>query len=190
MTKSRGIGKGWRAGRWTPNRIDVGPDSVAIWLSGSERPALIDVEDVDRALARRWLLRGSPKNYVTSLGPRIPGKPRQTLYLHRFILSAPAGFEVDHLNGDTLDNRKCNLRLTTRAQNAQNILRGPDRGVRFDRRYPRRGWYASLQTGGHNYFRGYFETKEEAAAAAAALRSEYFTHANEERHPHSGGATE
>lgn len=40
-------------------------------------------------------------------------------YLHRFILLAPDGFEVDHINGDRSDNRRCNLRLATRAENIQ-----------------------------------------------------------------------
>jgi HNH endonuclease/AP2 domain len=40
--------------------------------------------------------------------------------LHREILNAPTGSIVDHINGDTLDNRKENLRLCTSTENTRN----------------------------------------------------------------------
>jgi hypothetical protein len=40
--------------------------------------------------------------------------------LHRFLLNAPYGIEVDHKNRNGLDNRRCNLRLATKAQNRYN----------------------------------------------------------------------
>ena len=40
-------------------------------------------------------------------------------YLHRFILCAPGDLEVDHINGNRRDNRRCNLRLATRQENIQ-----------------------------------------------------------------------
>jgi hypothetical protein len=41
--------------------------------------------------------------------------------MHRLILSPPAGFDVDHRNGDKLDNRRCNLRIAKKEQNAANV---------------------------------------------------------------------
>jgi hypothetical protein len=40
--------------------------------------------------------------------------------MHRLINSTPDGFDTDHINGDTLDNRRENLRTATRAQNLWN----------------------------------------------------------------------
>lgn len=49
--------------------------------------------------------------------------------MHRFILNAPVSSQVDHINGDRLDNRRENLRLCSIAENACN--RRPNKGQRF-----------------------------------------------------------
>ncbi|MFC7663981.1 HNH endonuclease [Methylorubrum suomiense] len=48
------------------------------------------------------------------------GKYRISVLLHRSVIGAPIGFEVDHINRDTLDNRRANLRIATASQNAAN----------------------------------------------------------------------
>ena len=50
-------------------------------------------------------------------------KPKP-IFLHRYLMNAPAGMEVDHANGVGLDNRRKNMRLATVAQNHQNARRG------------------------------------------------------------------
>lgn len=47
------------------------------------------------------------------------GGRRRTVYLHRLIMNPPAGFDVDHLNGNGLDNRRENLEIVTRAENVR-----------------------------------------------------------------------
>ena len=41
-------------------------------------------------------------------------------YFHQLIMKPPKGMQVDHINRDKLDNRKCNLRLCTHQQNMRN----------------------------------------------------------------------
>lgn len=50
---------------------------------------------------------------------RMDGQRSLTL-MHRLAIDCPSGFEVDHRNRNTLDNRRSNLRIATRAQNMRN----------------------------------------------------------------------
>lgn len=85
--------------------------------------------------------------------PRKRGEPRTSL-MHRVITDAEPGHEVDHINGDRLDNRRANLRVCTRLQNAKNITSSPNqkrggfKGVTL-RRHTNK-WVAQIQctTGG------------------------------------------
>ncbi len=47
-------------------------------------------------------------------------KNKGCIYLHRIVIGALKGQEVDHINGNKLDNRRCNLRIATRGQNEAN----------------------------------------------------------------------
>ncbi|GAA0840613.1 hypothetical protein GCM10008915_36520 [Bifidobacterium pullorum subsp. gallinarum] len=67
----------------------------------------------------------SRKPYAIRSARRKDGG-RYFVKLHRFLVNAPDDKVVDHISGDTLDNRKCNLRVTDRFVNMQN-LQGPSR---------------------------------------------------------------
>jgi|SRR5690242_4622877 len=47
----------------------------------------------------------------------------KTIYMHRFILNAPHGVDVDHINGNTLDNRRKNLQIVTHSENLRKAVR-------------------------------------------------------------------
>lgn len=86
--------------------------------------------------------------------------------LHRLVLNAPKGMEVDHINGDRLDNRRENLRLVTRQQNARN--RGANRSNRSGYKGVSLGhsaWLAYIAISGKNIALGSFKTAEDAAKA-------------------------
>ena len=94
--------------------------------------AKIDVEDVPRVQGRAWHI--SRGGYVVS---RVAGKG---VRLHRHLMGdLVAGVECDHINGDPLDNRRCNLRPATRGQNRSNTRKergclSQYKGVTLDRR--------------------------------------------------------
>lgn len=93
--------------------------------------------------------------------------------LHRLIMGAIAGVLVDHINGDTLDNRRANLRLCNKSQNAANGF-APVRsasGYKGVNAIKRRGkirpgaFRAFIETGMKYLHLGIFRTPEEAAIA-------------------------
>ena len=93
---------------------------------------------------------------------------RKTVYMHRLIAWALDGEDVDHVNLDTLDNRKENLRTCTRSQNMMN--RGPARdgtsalkGVSWSSWFGL--WAAQIMVGGRNHDLGRFEKEGDAARA-------------------------
>jgi hypothetical protein len=133
------------------------------------------VSYADRRLAKqRWYLdKGhtarSGKPYVRSTRGRLD-------YLHRTILGLTPDDprKGDHINGDTLDNRRTNLRIVTPAQNAQNQgSRGGSsqhRGVTWDR--ARQKWLAQVFLNGKCHNLGRYDDELEAADAAARFRAE------------------
>ena len=88
--------------------------------------------------------------------------------LHDYILPHREGFEVDHINHDTFDNRKCNLRYCTHQQNQinQDLQRNNTSGVAGVSWYqPRRKYRARIKIGQIDIHLGYYETFLEATQA-------------------------
>ncbi len=127
-------------------------------------------------------LRASSKPYKM---PCRPGEVERTYAkvgetpLHRIVLGLegiPARTIMgDHINGDTLDNRRENLRLATASQNAMNRRPRSDnksgvRGVCWDKRYQK--WEAYVKVDGKQKKIGRFVSIEQAAEAVAQARAE------------------
>jgi hypothetical protein len=83
---------------------------------------LVDKEDVERIKMFKWSLKydKTVDNYYVIAWERHNYKDRKRVSLHRFIMNCPEGLEVDHINRNTRDNRKSNLRIVTPQENANN----------------------------------------------------------------------
>lgn len=90
--------------------IEQGNGTTVLLCNGI--PVLMDTEYVNMVSQYQWSI-GS-HGYATS------GAGKKQMLLHRLICSAPENKTVDHINRNRLDNRKCNLRLCTTAQNSYN----------------------------------------------------------------------
>lgn len=104
--------------------------------------AFIDDDDAEWVLPLKWYCSA----YGYAVRDQTVNGGRRAIYMARAIMGAPSGLEVDHINGDPLDNRKANLRIATHKQNGRNRkqLGGTSRykGVCWDSR--RRKWKASI----------------------------------------------
>jgi hypothetical protein len=85
--------------------------------------ALVDDDDYEWLCKWHWCARWSDctQSYYALSNDRINGK-RRTIYMHREILdlSPGDGWQADHRNGNTLDNRRANLRVASHKENGRN----------------------------------------------------------------------
>jgi hypothetical protein len=104
-------------------------------------------------------------------------KPRKRVYLSRAIMQPLPGLEVDHVNHNTLDNRRCNLRVCTRSENRRNGRKQSQTKWRFKgifyhghgtysgERGGKGRWRAYTRVSGKRIWLGYYQTDIEAAMA-------------------------
>lgn len=128
------------------------------YIKVSHKLALVDDDDYARVTAHNWWLLKAGYAYTQK---SMKGK-RTTTLIHRLIMNPPKGMEVDHINGDKLDNRKQNLRLCTRSENNMNRKHtGVYRGIRWTKN----GWQAEIKTNRVYKYLGRFKDPIQAAMA-------------------------
>jgi hypothetical protein len=165
------------------NKFEVRGDITAIFLNSPKygpMETIIETADLEKAdsFPNTWYASWNPPThsfYVYSKLPAVNGK-RKTVQLHRWLMDHSEGLEVDHINFDTLDNRRSNLRLATSSENCQN--------KRADRRNNKSGfrgvswcnttnkWAAQIMIRRKTISLGYFDDKNEAGRIAAKARAE------------------
>jgi hypothetical protein len=148
-----------------------GPEVRRIPL-GNGLFATVDAADYEQVTKYRWCASGHGHNiYATAV---VDGR---TVYMHRMLMRPRKGYVVDHIDGNGLNNRRCNLRVCTPAQNLANKApRGGSSQFAGVHRYRDR-WAANVTCLGKCYYVGLFDDEVEAAKArdrkAYELHGEY-----------------
>lgn len=145
------------------NDIQIGGlDPCSIVLSRGEY-AIVDLQDYELLSTVEWscvVPNGTHKYAVRMDGSKY-------VYMHRVIMDSPPDLLVDHINGNTLDNRRCNLRLATKSQNSINSSKSCGvsqyKGVWFRSR--KKPWVAEIHKDGIKYHLGSYSSENEAALA-------------------------
>lgn len=130
---------------------------------------LIDREDFEKINRYSWSIN-TPKR------GRLYVRSSHHVLLHRFIMDAPAGKEVDHINGNLLDNRKKNLRVCERCDNVKNRSVNKNsssglRGVYWDAESGK--WAAAISFNKKRIKIGRYATKVQAARAYNEAAKKY-----------------
>lgn len=176
------------------NKYEINGDKVTIFIryKGEQFETIIDLIDLTRAkeFPTRWRAVRSPNapGYyaVGSVSKKqsLELGGQRTFQLHRWIMNTPKHLHVDHINHDTLNNRRENLREVTVAQNAQNRV-GPMRnnksskvlGVTWHKRD--RYWQAKIVLNKKPMYLGSFKNKLDAELAVKKARKEFMPFSQE-----------
>jgi hypothetical protein len=140
--------------------------------------AKIDAADVDLVGGRNWYTLSNPRGVCAATHVTLEDGRRDVALMHRVLLAAPEELDVDHINGDRLDNRRsANLRLATNQQNSWNqglCARNTSgfKGVSWHSRdYV---FQASIRVGGRQITLGYFAYSISAARAYDDAARRYY----------------
>lgn len=123
------------------------------------KAALVDNEDYERLSKFKWCAVKYRKNFYAVRNVRMPGGKWRLRFLHQEVLPPKDGFITDHKHGQTLDNRKSELRYATYTENQRNQSKRRDgvtsqfRGVHW--RKDRGCFCAQIKINGRNTHLGF-----------------------------------
>lgn len=144
-----------------------------IILTTKRKQILVSEEDYQYLSQFTWLINND--------GYAATEKNKKYIQLHREVAKrmgfdlTNCGVEIDHKNSKKLDNTRENLRIATHAQNQWNRGKMPnntsgEKNVFWSKK--RQKWEIYVKKNGKKFWRGYFNTVEEASHAATLLREE------------------
>lgn len=137
---------------------------MQIPLSDGIHEAIIDPKDVVIIAQRIWWPRiGEDGNIYAYTEQESNGK-KETIYMHRLVLGLTNPKLIgDHINGNTLDNRRANLRIATKSQNAVNRRKKKPKSGYVGVRANGARWQAFHYINKKFHSLGQFDTPQEAA---------------------------
>ena len=137
--------------------------------------ALVDDCDFKKLSNLTWCAKRTGNTFYVVRAHKIEGK-KATLYMHRLIMDAQKGQQIDHRNNNGLDNRRTNLRFCTNSQNQQNRRKTQKtskfKGVCWYSRDKK--WQAGIKLNGKLYHLGTFNNEVEAAKVYDKKAKELF----------------
>lgn len=172
------------------NDYEIRGDMTAIFVNSPKygsKEVLISTNDLEKAKDHpgAWCVqwRNKVKNFYCIAKVKRDGK-NSSIYLHRYLTNCPKDLQIDHINHNTLDNRRHNIRIVTHAQNNQNRKGSPANkksagiiGVSWDKR--KRKWKVGFKVKGKQKHVGYFENIKDAERSSLEARKIHMPYSQE-----------
>jgi hypothetical protein len=147
--------------------------------------ALVDKADYERLSQYKWYFclkaKGDKTGYAIHdfrANPEIIKKyGSRHISMHRFLLNPKKDRNIDHINGDGLDNQRKNLRVCTQSQNAANMkkrITSTNKYKGIEKSNFAERWFARIRVDGKRVYLGCYKTPEAAATAYNIAAIEHF----------------
>lgn len=173
------------------NRYKIDGDTTIIYAKYKKQvfEVYISTTDLPRVLARSrgWRVtpqgKGTERYRVIGSIDGLAGEIINRVYLHRFLMNAPAGMDVDHIDNSPLNNRRDNLRVVPHWANQQNFAganiksKTGVRGVYWNEHH--RKYHGFARCNGKTKYLGFFDTTAEAEVVVKAARAEFYPFSKE-----------
>lgn len=133
--------------------------------------AIVDDDDYEKLAAHKWCANKANYNAIYAIRGIWDKEEKKTVFvsMHRVIMGASKGQQVDHINGDKLDNRKANLRLCESKENQWNMRprASGSKGVHFCKRRAHlpTPWQAYITISKKRIHIGYYVSQQNAQDA-------------------------
>lgn len=142
--------------------------------------SIVDDEDYAELSKHEWFadFNKHTNSFYAKRNVKVKNKSTSTIVrMHRIIMRAPKGMHVDHINHNTIDNRKHNLRIVTNSQNQMNKKKQTNNtsgvtGVGWHSRD--KIWRAEISVDGKTKYLGSFILMDKAIEIRKAAEEKYF----------------
>ena len=155
----------------------AGPGSFPMAIPLNIGFAIIDAEDYEKVICYKWTLSIEGRNLAYAKSSLKENGKRKSLSMHRLIMNPPKGLQIDHINGNGLDNRKANMRIVTASQNSCNrraVKNKKGKCIYKGVNSHMGKWRAYIRISGKLHHLGYFDSQKEAARAYNEAALNYF----------------
>lgn len=144
---------------------------VVGYTNNTHKQFIFDIDDYEKVKKYHWYEESN--GYIRSSGK----KKEDRFHIHRLIMGFPEGMNIDHINHNTFDNRKSNLRVVTASQNAMNRIKSSNNtsgisGVVWVKN--RNKWKSQIKLNDQLIFLGEYDKFEDAEKARKQAEEKYF----------------